>query len=45
LIRISICGDLVPTASNAAALFARGEIEAVLDEPLRSALMAADARA
>ncbi len=43
MIRISICGDLVPTASNAA-LFARGEIEAVLDEPLRSALMAADAR-
>ena len=43
MVTISICGDLVPTASNAA-LFARGEVEPTLDENLLSALMASDAR-
>jgi poly-gamma-glutamate synthesis protein (capsule biosynthesis protein) len=40
---MAVCGDLVPTGSNAA-FFARGEIENAMDEGLLSRLMESDAR-
>lgn len=43
MIRMAVCGDLVPTGSNAA-FFARGDIEAVMDAKFLSRLMEADAR-